>query len=166
MDQTFTGEHDQKVDSKGRMSIPADFRRVLELGDPSWDSGKPMQCQVVYGDHLKNRVQVYTVEGHRELELVARIKAMPDNNPNKDPIIHLMVTQSEPMTVDKDGRAVLAQKHREKLEIDAGMLSFRGRIDHFEIWRNDNYKEKVKAPVEQFLADKPENFNPLSLVEA
>ena len=30
---SFTGEHTQKVDGKGRMSIPADFRRVLEDGD-------------------------------------------------------------------------------------------------------------------------------------
>lgn len=162
MDLTFTGEHDQKVDSKGRMSIPADFRRVLESGDPAWSSGQPMQCQVIYGDHLKGRVQVYTAKEFKKV--VTRIQEMPDSDPNKDAIIHLMVTQSEPLTVDKDGRAVLTQKHREKLEIDAGMLSFRGRITHFEIWRNDNYKEKVKAPVEEFLAGKSENFNPLSLV--
>jgi len=37
---SFTGEHTQKVDSKGRMSIPADFRRVLEAGDPAWNPGQ------------------------------------------------------------------------------------------------------------------------------
>ena len=36
---SFTGEHTQKVDGKGRMSIPADFRRVLEAGDPEWTTG-------------------------------------------------------------------------------------------------------------------------------
>lgn len=144
------------------MSIPADFRRVLEAGDPDWSQGLPMQCQVVYGDHLHGRVQVYTALEYAKV--VDRIENMPDSDENKDAIIHLMVTQSEPLTVDKDGRAVLALKHREKLEITEGMLSFRGRITHFEIWRNENYKEKVKAPVEEFLAGRSENFNPLSLV--
>lgn len=159
---TFTGEKTQKVDSKGRMSVPPEFRRVLEAGDPEWSSGKPMQCQIIYGDHLKGRVQVYTAQEFANV--VARIQAMPDSDPNKDSIIHIMVTQSEPMTVDKDGRAVLALKHREKLGITEGGLSFRGRITHFELWRDDTYVEKVKAPVEAFLADKSENFNPLSLV--
>jgi MraZ protein len=144
------------------MSIPADFRRVLETGDPAWSQGLPMHCQIVYGDNLDGRIRVYTAVEYAKV--VERIQNMSDSDSNKDPIIHLMVTQSEPLVVDKDGRAVLALKHREKLDITEGMLSFRGRITHFEIWRNDNYKAKVKAPIEEFLADKSENFDPLSLV--
>ena len=32
----FRGESVHKVDAKGRVSIPAAFRRVLEDGDPDW----------------------------------------------------------------------------------------------------------------------------------
>ncbi|MEM9123456.1 MAG: MraZ N-terminal domain-containing protein, partial [Pseudomonadota bacterium] len=39
MVRRFRGEFDQRVDGKGRMSIPASFRRVLEQGDPNWSSG-------------------------------------------------------------------------------------------------------------------------------
>ena len=83
VDLTFTGEHDQKVDSKGRMSIPAD-RRIESSGDPaypfSFDAG-----QVIYGDHLKNRIQVYTANEFKKV--VARIQDTPDSDPNKDAII-------------------------------------------------------------------------------
>ncbi len=158
----FTGEHTQKVDGKGRMSVPADFRRVLEAGDPDWAAGLPMKCQVVYGDHLEARLQVYSVTEYDKV--MARIEAMPDADPNKDHITHLMITQSEPLTVDKDGRAVLPLKRREKLGLTEGMLSFRGRLSHFEIWKEEDYDAEVSAPVKDFLSDKPKNFNPLSMV--
>jgi len=35
----FRGEAENKVDNKGRVSIPAAFRRILEEGDPDWSSG-------------------------------------------------------------------------------------------------------------------------------
>ena len=55
----FTGEHTLKVDSKGRMSVPADFRRVLEAGDPDWTTGLQVGLYVIYGDHLKDSLHVY-----------------------------------------------------------------------------------------------------------
>ena len=50
----FRGEFHQKVDGKGRVSIPADFRRVLESGDPSWSDGKAPEFVIVYVDHRRS----------------------------------------------------------------------------------------------------------------
>ncbi len=144
------------------MSVPADFRRVLEAADPDWKPGGPCRCQVVYGDHLEERLQVYSLVEYDKV--MARIEEMPDSDSNKDVITHLMITQSEPLTVDKDGRTVLPLKRREKLGVTEGELSFRGRLSHFEIWKAESYSEEVSAPIKEFLADKPKNFNPLSLV--
>ena len=41
MGRRFRGESHHKVDAKGRVSIPASFRRVLEAGDPNWQSDAP-----------------------------------------------------------------------------------------------------------------------------
>ena len=144
------------------MSVPADFRRVLEANDADWAPGLPTKCQIVYGDHLDAKLQVYSMAEYDKV--IARIEAMPDSDPNKDHITHLMITQSEPLVVDKDGRAVLPLKRREKLGLTEGGLSFRGRISHFEIWKAEDYDAEVSAPVQEFLSDKPKNFNPLSLV--
>jgi len=47
--QWFRGESVHKVDSKGRVSIPALFRRVLEAADPDWTDGLQPNVVVVYG---------------------------------------------------------------------------------------------------------------------
>lgn len=47
----FRGESVHKVDSKGRVSIPANFRRVLEDNDPRWTAGGNPELVIVYGDH-------------------------------------------------------------------------------------------------------------------
>ena len=39
MVRRFRGEGLNKVDSKGRVSIPALFRRVIEVCDPAWTDG-------------------------------------------------------------------------------------------------------------------------------
>ncbi len=71
---SFRGEHNQKVDGKGRMSIPADFRRVLEAGDPTGPRAAP-RMYLLYGDHLKNYLAGYTIEAFTEV--VDQIKRLP-----------------------------------------------------------------------------------------
>lgn len=158
----FTGTLVQKVDGKGRMSIPASFRRVLEAGDPDWKPGGPVTGYLIYGRHLKQSVQVYTVSEFARR--VAQIEAMPDSDPNKKIVRHLFVSQSETITVDKDGRTVLGQKHRQRLGVDEGDLSFRGMSGHFEIWRADTYEETIDAQIDDFLSDKGDDFDPFSVV--
>ena len=160
----FTGEHTQKVDSKGRMSVPADFRRVLEAGDPDWTTGLQVGLYVIYGDHLKDSLHVYTVTEYRKM--MAEIEEMPKGDPNRKMVSHLMITQSEFMSIDKDGRVVLPLKRREKLGLSEGMLSFRGMVGHFEIWKDDTYQSSVGDKVKDWLADKGEDFDPLSMLGA
>ena len=50
----FRGEGHHKVDGKGRVSIPASFRRVLESGDPDWTDGLNPNLVIVYGDHRRS----------------------------------------------------------------------------------------------------------------
>ncbi|RYH02675.1 cell division/cell wall cluster transcriptional repressor MraZ [Salipiger sp. IMCC34102] len=158
----FTGTFQSKVDRKGRMSIPAKFRRVIEEGDPAWSSGKPMQAKILYGKHLGESLQILTVNEFRAK--MARILAMPDSDPNKQYIKRLFLGYSDELTIDKDGRVVLAQRYREKLGIVEGELSFMGLGDFIQVWKDENFEEAVDAPMDDWLEGRGDHFDPMSLV--
>ena len=159
---SFTGEYVQKVDSKGRMSIPADFRRVLESGDPTWTDGLTPSAYLLYGDHLKNQLHVYTVEEFNAV--AARIKAMPLGDANRTRLSRLILGQSIRMDVDKDGRVVMPIRQRTKLGLSEGEVYFSGVGDHFEIWKAETFSDTVGQTLTDWLEDQPEGFDPLSLL--
>ena len=64
----FRGESHHKVDSKGRVSIPASFRRVLEAADPNWQPGQNPELVIVYGDQRRNFLECYTIEAIEEVD--------------------------------------------------------------------------------------------------
>ena len=160
---SFTGEHTQKVDGKGRMSIPADFRRVLEAGDPEWTPGLFPRMYLLYGDHLKNELHGYTVDEFNKV--VAQINAMPRGSANKKKLQRLIIGQSIKLDVDKDGRTVMPLKQRQKLGITDGELTFGGLGDHFEIWKADVFSEEVSSDLNEWLDEQEDGFDPLILLD-
>jgi MraZ protein len=140
------------------MSIPAELRRVLESGDPSHAPGEPTICYLVYGDHLTESLEVYSVDEYEKL--VAAIDEMDDDDEEKEFVTQYMIAQVQTLSVDKDGRVVLPLKRREKLGVPEGELMLRGKLDHFEIWKADRYEVTVKSRSENFLASKGANYNP------
>ena len=75
MARVFRGEGLHKVDAKGRVSIPALFRRVLEAGDPDWTEGLTPNMVIVYGDHRRKYLECYTMEAMDEVD--RQIARMP-----------------------------------------------------------------------------------------
>ncbi len=160
---SFTGEHTQKVDSKGRTSIPADFRRVLEAGDPDWAPGLSPRMYLLYGDHLKNELHGYTVDEFSKV--VDQIKALPRGSDRKKILSNLIIGQSIKLDVDKDGRTVMPIKQRQKLGISDGELTFTGLGDYFQIWKAETFAKEVVDVRTNWLADKPEGYDPLILLD-
>ena len=160
---SFTGEHTQKVDGKGRMSIPADFRRVLEAGDPEWTSGLSPRMYLLYGNHLKDQLHGYTVAEFTAL--VDSINAMPRGSANRKKLSRLIIGQSIKLDVDKDGRTVMPLKQRQKLGITEGELTFSGVGDHFEIWKADVFTQEVADGLDDWLETQDDDFELLSLLD-
>ena len=162
MARRFRGESHHKVDAKGRVSIPALFRRVLEAGDPDWKEGLRPQLVIVYGDHRRKFLECYTVEAIDEVD--AKIDALPRGSQARRMLERLIHGQSFPTEVDNDGRLVLPQKLREKIALDKEAF-FIASGDTFQIWQPETYEQEELSKTEAWLDDLPDDFDPLSLLD-
>ena len=162
MGRRFRGESQHKVDNKGRVSIPASFRRVLEAGDPNWQNGGTPELVIVYGDHRRNFLECYTMEAIDEVD--SKIDALPRGSMERKMLQRLFHGQSFPTSVDETGRLVLPAKLRSKIELE-GEAFFIAAGDTFQIWKPETYDTEEKAREEEWLDDLPEDFDPMAFLD-
>lgn len=161
MARRFRGEGLHKVDSKGRVSIPALFRRVIEACDPNWKEGLAPELIIVYGDSRKKFLECYTVEAIEEVD--AKIDALPRGSLGRKTLERLFHGQSFPTSIDETGRLVLPAKLRQKIGIDAEAY-FIAAGDTFQIWNPETY-EADQIKTEEWLQNLPEDFDPLAFLD-
>ena len=161
MARRFRGESHHKVDAKGRVSIPALFRRVLEAGDPDWTDGLNPNIVIVYGDHRRNYLECYTIEAIDEVD--TKIANLPRGSIERRMLERLFNGQSLPTTVDETGRLVLPAKLRAKIGLENEAF-FIATGDTFQIWKPETYENVEMAKAEAWLDDQPEDFDPLTLL--
>lgn len=162
MARKFRGESVHKVDSKGRVSIPAPFRRVLEENDPEWTEGLYPNLVIVYGDKNRQFLEGFTMTAMADVD--SRIEALPRGTRNRRILERMFSGQAVSMQVDETGRLVLSPKLREKIDIkDEAVFVASG--DTFQIWEPTAYaanEAKYEEWIEEFDAD----FDPLTLLDA
>ena len=131
------GEYRHKIDAKGRLSLPAAFRKTLTE-----------DTQLVVVPDVKNGfLSVYTVDAY-EAWVDALFEKKGGYNPGDR--MHVMLrtklnASAMPAKIDAVGRITLVAKQREmaSLEKDAVLV---GNTDHFEIWdavRWDEFQSSI-----------------------
>jgi MraZ protein len=150
------------VDAKGRVSIPASFRRVIEAADPNWKSGEFPELVIVYGDHRRNYLECYTMEAIDEVD--AKIAARPRGSMPRKMLERMFHGQSFPTNVDETGRLVLPAKLRSKIGLE-GEAFFIAAGDRFQIWNPKTYETEEMAKADAWLDDLPEDFDPLEYLD-
>ncbi len=163
MARRFRGESHHKVDGKGRVSIPALFRRVIELGDPNYIEGLNPELVIVYGDHRRNYLECYTIQAINELDL--KIDALPRGSMERRMLQRLFHGQSFPTMVDDTGRLVLPLKLRKKINLETEAF-FIAAGDTFQIWKTETYEAEELSKTEAWLNQLPENFDPLVYLDS
>ncbi|MFT8246259.1 division/cell wall cluster transcriptional repressor MraZ [Roseomonas sp. BN140053] len=134
----FLGTHHNRLDKKGRVSIPAPFRSILEkLGT---------QDLVLKPHPLDPSVECWPQTAFEQFS----VTATPDN-PLEDPRDDLMMALfsfAEGLRPDVEGRVVLPAG----LVAHAGLtdtVSFAGVGTHFQIWAPGNLAERQRAAFEK-----------------
>ena len=116
MTRRFRGESVHKVDQKGRVSVPAAFRRVLEEGDPDWTEGLAPNLVLIYGMPSGNCIEGYTVDGANRLD--DKVARLPTFSRERRALERLLSTKSVYAQVDENGRIVLPQRLREEFGLE------------------------------------------------
>jgi len=150
------------VDAKGRVSIPALFRRVLEASDPNWQSGSNPELVIVYGDHRRKYLECYTMEAIDEVD--AKIAALPRGSKQRKALERMFSGQSFPTIVDETGRLVLPAKLRSKIGL-AGEAFFIAAGDTFQIWNPETYETEERVKAEEWLDEMGDDFDPLEFLD-
>ena len=182
----FRGSFDQKIDAKGRVSIPAAFRKIAELCDPEFvpagksadksadktsdkttgtatdPKGSPASLVVVFGDEGRAFLECYSVQGMTEVD--ALIAAKPIESDDRVILEELYYSNATTVEIDVDGRIVMPQFLRERLNFD-GEARFVGLGDRFEIWTPAAYTAAKSAPRQELARKYGPNFNPRSLLQ-
>lgn len=161
MGRRFRGEGLYKVDSKGRVSIPALFRRVIESCDPNWTEGLPPELVIVYGDERRKFIECYTIEAIEEVD--SKIDRLPRGSLERKTLERFFHGQSIPTSIDETGRLVLSPKLRERFFIEKEAY-FMAAGDTFQIWSPEIF-EKDKEETNKWLNDQPNDFDPLSFLD-
>lgn len=162
MMRRFRGESVHKVDQKGRVSVPAPFRRVLEEGDPDWAQGLNPNLVLIYGMPSGNCLEGYTVEGAARLD--DKVSRLPTFSRQRRALERLLNTQSVYAQVDENGRIVLPQRLRETFGLETEAL-FAGMGEHFQIWAPDAYRADMAA-IDGWRAGLGPDEDPFALLDA
>ena len=136
------------MDGKGRVSMPAPFRKVLEAGDPDYAEGLPQKVILLYG-RQPGCIEGYTVEGAAYLD--ALVAKLPRFSPQKKALSRLISTQSVELDVDPGGRLVLSKALRDRIGLSDEAV-FVGMTENFEIWAPEAY-EADAAALEETIAE-------------
>lgn len=164
MARRFRGEHSQKIDAKGRLSIPSTFRRVIELSDPDWVEGIPASLVIVYGNERRKFLECYTMEAIDEVDRA--IERMPRGSDARRAMEDFIYAHSEPVQVDGGGRMVLPKKLRDKIGLNADdTLYYKAAGDTFQIWKESTYLAEQAGSVQRVYDGLPEGADPLILLD-
>lgn len=160
---SFSGTHELKMDGKGRMSVPADFRRVLEANDADFRDGDLPRMRLLYGPQLRNHLVVYSLDAYADI--VRRLEALPEGEIDTTMAFRMIVGMSMQIDIDKDGRIVMPQKQREKLGLpEGGEVVLTGAGRKFEIWSAATYQTTIADQMEAWLAAKGPDFDPMRVL--
>ena len=149
----FRGSAPTKIDDKGRLKIPTDFRRLLE---ERW--GPDLFVTSVQGESAL----LYPLAVWEEIE--QRLSSLPSTNPIRlrylDPararFLERVNYYGQQVRVDVQGRILIPQILRESASV-SGDVVVSGQLDHLVVWNHERFVSRLQ---EQPFTD--EDFRALS----
>ncbi len=129
----FRGSAPAKIDSKGRLKVPTEFRRLL---------GESYGPEVFVTSVIGESAKLYPLAVWEEIE--RKLAKVPSSDRAKQRYLERVNHFGQQLRLDSQGRVVIPQILREHAEI-AGEVVVSGRIDQLEIWNRERFETKLSA---------------------
>lgn len=127
----FRGSSPAKIDDKGRLKIPTEFRRVLdEIYGP----------EVFITSVAGSSASIYPLQVWEEVE--RKLAAVPSSSRAKQRYLERVNYFGQQLRLDGQGRVVVPQILRERAEI-SGEVVVSGRLDQLEVWNRERFDQKL-----------------------
>ena len=164
--EAFRGKSTNKVDSKGRVSIPADFRKILEAADSGRDPGAAASMVIVYGPPEQDCLLCYSLETINKFDRFIMGDTLPEKI--KTMFEHHFITNSIKLQLDPNGRIPVSAALREQSKLDLNNPArFAGKGSHFEIWNpalHDVFAARIDEQVKSLAGPESESINMSALL--
>jgi transcriptional regulator MraZ len=144
----FRGNHPTRVDEKGRLKVPAEFKRVID----------EKYAARFYITSLNGKVaQVYPFEEWERIE--QKLAALSNFNPTKKKFLTRTNYWGQAVEMDAQGRLLLPQLLRDAADLK-GDVAVLGYLNHLEVQSMEAVSKEVAEP---FTADDEKNLDDLGI---
>jgi MraZ protein len=126
----FRGSAPTKIDDKGRLKIPTDFRRFLEDR-----YGAELFITSVRGESAL----LYPLPVWEDIE--ARLAALPSTDQIRQRYLERVSYFGQLVRMDGQGRILIPQILRDRADMN-GEVVVSGRLDHLEVWNHQRLQAR------------------------
>ncbi len=135
----FRGNHPTRVDEKGRLKLPADFKSELDGG------GEGKQVFYITSKDGK-RAEVWPLKAWEGVE--AKLATIPNMNPAKQKFLDVTSYYGQMIEMDGQGRLLIPQLLRESANVGAkaaaDVVVF-GKMQYLEVANREAFEAELKA---------------------
>jgi MraZ protein len=130
----FRGNHPTRVDEKGRLKVPAEFKRVI-------DEKYGAQFYITSLDGKS--AQIYPFEEWERIE--QKLAGLSSFNPTKKKFLTHTNYWGQAVELDNQGRLLLPQLLREAAQLK-GEVAVMGYLNRLEVHSMEQVKREVEEP--------------------
>jgi MraZ protein len=144
----FRGNHPTRVDEKGRLKVPAEFKRVI-------DDKYGTQFYITSQDGKS--AKVYPFEEWERIE--QKLAGLSNFNPTKKKFLTVANYWGQAVEMDNQGRLLLPQLLRDAAHL-AGEVAVMGYLNHLEVRSMESVRKEVE---EGFTAEDEQKLDELGI---
>jgi MraZ protein len=145
----FRGNHPTRVDEKGRLKVPAEFKRVIDE-----KYGQQFYITSLDGDVA----QVYPFEEWERIE--QKLAGLSTFNPTKKKFLSKVNYWGQVVEMDGQGRLLIPQLLREAGRLK-GEVAVSGYQTYLEVRNMEGYQQKIRE--EKFTSDDEKTLDELGI---